>query len=63
MLINDKMPTIFVGIFTFYEQDKVRAQLSWPWKKFYNLGAWSWGYTAFCMLNSAEHETYPAYKC
>ena len=26
---------------SFYEQLKVRAQLSWVWKKFYNLGAWS----------------------
>ena len=24
-----------------YEQDKFRAQLSWAWKKFYNLGIWS----------------------
>ena len=31
-LINVKMPTI--------EQDKFHAQLSWAWKKFYNLGAW-----------------------
>ena len=36
MLINVKMPTI-VGILTFYEHGKVRAQLSWAWKKFYNL--------------------------
>ena len=26
-------------IFNIYEQDKFRAQLSWAWKKFYNLGA------------------------
>ena len=26
--------------FNIYEQDKLRAQLSWIWKKFYNLGAW-----------------------
>ena len=26
--------------FSFYEQLKFRGQLSWPWKKFYNLGAW-----------------------
>ena len=25
--------------FSFYEQLKFRAQLSWAWKKFYNLGA------------------------
>ena len=25
--------------FSFYEQLKIRAQLSWAWKKFYNLGA------------------------
>ena len=31
MLINVKMPTI-------YEQDKFRAQQSWAWKKFHNLG-------------------------
>ena len=24
--------------FNIYEQDKFRAQLSWAWKKFYNLG-------------------------
>ena len=36
MLINVKMPTI-VGILNIYEQDKFRAQLSWAWKKFYNL--------------------------
>ena len=38
MLINVKMSTI-VGIFNIYEQDKFCAQLSWAWKKFYNLGA------------------------
>ena len=38
MLINVKMPTI-VGIFYIYEQDKFHAQLSWAWKKFYNLGS------------------------
>ena len=27
--------------FSFYGQLKFRAQLSWAWKKFYNLGAWS----------------------
>ena len=26
--------------FSFYEQLKFRAQLSWAWKKFFNLGAW-----------------------
>ena len=26
--------------FSFYEQFKFFAQLSWVWKKFYNLGAW-----------------------
>ena len=26
--------------FYIYEQDKFRAQLSWAWKKFYNLRAW-----------------------
>ena len=25
--------------FNIYEQDKLPAQLSWAWKKFYNLGA------------------------
>ena len=23
-----------------YEQDKFHAQLSWAWRKFYNLGIW-----------------------
>ena len=27
--------------FNIYEQDKFCAQLSWVWKKFYNLGAWA----------------------
>ena len=27
--------------FSFYEQLKLRAQLSWAWKEFYNLAAWS----------------------
>ena len=27
--------------FSFYEQFKYRAQLSWAWKMFYNFGAWS----------------------
>ena len=27
--------------FSLYEQLKFPAQLSWAWKKFYNLGAWS----------------------
>ena len=40
MLINVKMPTI-VGILTFMSRIKFCAQLSWAWKKFYNLGAWS----------------------
>ena len=31
--------------FSFYEQLKFRAQLSWAWKKFYNLGAWTIGKT------------------
>ena len=31
----------FVGILVFYEQLKFRAHLSWAWKKFYNLGAWT----------------------
>ena len=26
--------------FSFYEQLKIRAQLSWAWKQFYNLGGW-----------------------
>ena len=37
-LINVKMPTIFWH-FNIYEQEKFHAQLSWAWKKFYNLGA------------------------
>ena len=31
--------------------------------KFYNLEAWTRGYKVFFMLNSAEHEIYPARKC
>ena len=30
-----------VGIFYSYDQVKFHAHLSWAWKKFYNLGAWS----------------------
>ena len=40
LLINMKMPTA-VGIFMFISREKFHAQLSWAWKKFYNLGAWS----------------------
>ena len=33
---------LIVGIFfNFYDQVKFHAQLSWTWKKFYNLGAWT----------------------
>ena len=32
------MPTI-ADFFNIYEQDKFRAQLSWAWNKFYNIGA------------------------
>ena len=39
MLINVKMPTI-VDILTFMSRIKLHAQLSWVWKKLYNLGAW-----------------------
>ena len=28
-----------MSVFIFYEQLKFRAQLSWAWKKFYNLDA------------------------
>ena len=42
MLINVKMPIIVV-IFNIYEPDKFDTQLSWAWKKFYNLGAWFFG--------------------
>ena len=38
MLINVKMPNDCL-YFNIYEQDKFRAQLSWTWNKFYNLGA------------------------
>ena len=31
--------------------------------KFYNLEAWPRGYKTFFVLNSAEHEIYPAQKC
>ena len=37
MLINVKMPTIVAFYFNIYEQDKILAQLSCAWKKFYNL--------------------------
>ena len=30
--------------FSFYEQMKCHAKLSWAWKKFYNLGVWPRGY-------------------
>ena len=40
LLINMKMPTT-VSIFIFISREKFHAQLSWAWKKFYNLGAWS----------------------
>ena len=29
------------GYFSNYEQLEIHAQLSWAWKKFYNLRAWS----------------------
>ena len=32
--------SIFFSILVFYEQLNFLAQLSWAWKKFYNLGAW-----------------------
>ena len=35
-----QVPSLLVGIFSFYEQLKFPAQLIWAWKKFYNLGAW-----------------------
>ena len=43
LLINVKMPTTFNNCshFNIYEQEKFHAQLSWAWKKFYDLGAWS----------------------
>ena len=44
MLINVKMPTI-------YEQDKFPAQLSWVWKKFYNLEAWVWKLSLILPIN------------
>ena len=31
----------FCQYFKIYKQNKFHAQLSWAWKKFYNLGAWS----------------------
>ena len=30
-----------MAFFYTYEHLKYHAQLSWAWKKFYNLGAWS----------------------
>ena len=32
--------SLFFNILVFYEQLKFHAQLSWAWKKFYNL--WTW---------------------
>ena len=32
----------FSPLINVYEQEKVHAQLSWAWKKFYNHGAWIW---------------------
>ena len=40
------LPTVnflwYIGCwhFNIYEQEKFNAQLTWAWKKFYNLGAW-----------------------
>ena len=28
--------------FSFYEQLNIRAQMSWAWKTFYNLGTWKY---------------------
>ena len=46
--------------FSFNEQLKFRAQLSWALKKFYNLGAWSWGYKTFTY--STEHGLWTTHK-
>ena len=34
--------------FYFYDQVKSHAQLSWAWKKFYNLGAWLLNFVGLC---------------
>ena len=39
LLINVKMPTI-IGILTFMSRNRFHAQLTWAWKKIYNLEAW-----------------------
>ena len=51
--LNLKLLLIF-GYFSFYEQLKNYAQLSWAWKKFYNIGARPLGYKTYFMLASAE---------
>ena len=42
-------------------EEKIHAQLSWAWKKFYNLQARLSGYINF-MLDLAEHELFSAEK-
>ena len=37
---SEKKKAEFLNIFYIYELLKVYAQLSWAWKKFYNLGPW-----------------------
>ena len=38
------------GYFSFYQQLKFHAQLSWAWKKFYNLGARSYSAVFFNLI-------------
>ena len=42
--------------FYFYDQVKFHAQLSWAWKKFYNLGAW-----VLCLIRSICQNIYGKY--
>ena len=61
MLINVEMPTL-VGILTF--SSKINFMLSWiAWKIVLKPWGMARGYKTFSMLNSAEHEIDPAYKC
>ena len=44
--LSDIVFILFINVnncwhFNIYEQEKIHAQLSWAWKKFYNLWAWS----------------------
>ena len=42
--------------FYFYDKVKFHAQLSWVWRKFYNLGAWAQHFPQDCMCASAQSD-------